>query len=84
MPVTDAPTTLETELKYFEEHHSELLGRARGKFALVKGTTLVDVFDSQADAIRRGYREFGNTPFLVKQIVDVEVPFNLTSHHLGF
>ena len=85
MSVAELPprSSLESELAYFDERREELLGRARGKFALIKGTSLVDLFDSQTDAIRRGYQEFGNSPFLVKQIVDVEVPFNFTSYNLG-
>lgn len=81
MPVAD--TTLHVELEYFEEHRAELLGRARGKYALIKGHRLVDVFDSESDAIRRGYHEFGNDAFLVKHIVEVEVPFNFTSYNVG-
>lgn len=74
---------LEAELAYFEQHRSELLGRAKGKFALIKDQTLVDTFDSQVDAIRAGYRSFGNEPFLVKQIVAVDVPLNFTSLNIG-
>jgi hypothetical protein len=78
-----AETTLHAELDFFEQHRSELLGRARGKYALIKGERLVDVFDSESDAIRRGYHEFGNDAFLVKHIVEVEVPFNFTSYNVG-
>lgn len=77
------PSPLERELEYFEQHRSELLGRAQGKFALVKDQTLVDTFDNQFDAIRAGYRKFGNEPFLVKQIVAVDVPLNFTSLNVG-
>lgn len=74
---------LEQELAYFEQHRSELLGRAKGKFALIKADALVDTFDSQFDAIRAGYRKFGNEPFLVKQIAAVDVPINFTSFNIG-
>jgi hypothetical protein len=82
MSVTES-SLLETELAYFERHRSELLARAKGKFALVKGERLIDTFDSQVDAIRAGYRDFGNEPFLVKQVVAVEVPLNFTSFNIG-
>ena len=74
---------LAKELGYFEEHRSELLGRAKGKFALIRDEELVDTFDSHADAIRAGYRKFGNEPFLVKQIAAVDVPLNFTSFNIG-
>ncbi len=86
MITTEVPPKprLERELRYFEQHRSELLGHARAKYALIKDDSLIDVFDSQADAIRRGYQEFGNQPFLVKLIVDVELPLEFSSHTLGF
>jgi hypothetical protein len=74
---------LERELKAFELHKSELIGSATGKFALVKDDQVVDVFDTKMDAIRVGYERFGNTPFLVKEIVEVEVPQNFTSNLLA-
>jgi hypothetical protein len=73
------PTALEEELKTFEAHRTELLGRAKGQFVLIKGNRIVDTFVSQEDALKRGYQEFGNSPFLVKQILDVELPMNFTS-----
>ena len=77
------PELLHPELKTFELHKSELIGSSKGKFALVKGDQIVDVFDAKMDAIRQGYERFGNAPFLVKQIVEVEVPQNFTSNVLA-
>lgn len=76
-------SSLERELAYFDQYRPELLERAKGRFALIKGGALIDTFDSQFDAIRAGYREFGNAPFLVKQIVAVDVPLNFTSFNVG-
>jgi len=72
-------TKLDHELATYAAHREELLGSARGKFVLIKGERLVGTFESQQDAIERGYEEFGNEPFLVKQILEVDVPFNFTS-----
>jgi hypothetical protein len=76
-------SSLKAELEYFEQHRLELLRRAQGKFALIKAHRVVDTFDNQSDAIRAGYHEFGNEPFLVKQIVAVDVPLNFTSFNVG-
>jgi uncharacterized protein (DUF433 family) len=70
---------LEKELEYFEGHRSELVLRAKGQFALVKNDSLIGTFEGQAEAIREGYRRFGNEPFLVKRIAEVDVPFNVGS-----
>ena len=76
------PTILDEELKTYETHREELLGRAKGKFVLVKDDRIVDVFESLQDALKRGYEEYGNEPFLVKQVVEVEVPANFTSFQI--
>ncbi|MBM3335983.1 hypothetical protein FJY63_15095 [Candidatus Sumerlaeota bacterium] len=74
---------LEPELKTFEAHKSELIGSSKGKYALVKEDRIVNVFDAKMDAIRQGYERFGTKPFLVKQIVEVEVPQSFTSNVLA-
>lgn len=77
------PTGLEQELEAFERSRSALLGTAKGKFALVKGDKVIDVLESQQDAIKRGYELYGNAPFLVKQILEFDVPANFTSFNVG-
>jgi hypothetical protein len=80
---TSGTITLHTELDVFERLRLSLLKRAPGKYALVKGDDLVGTFGSEAEAIREGYRRFGNEPFLVKHIVEADVPLNFTSFNLG-
>ena len=74
---------LDTELKTYEQNRDQLLGTAEGKFVLVHNNQIVGVYDSKMDAIAVGYQQFGNVPFLVKQIVKVEAPQNFTSNLLG-
>ncbi len=76
-------TMLEKELETYEAHKSELLGTDRGRFVLIKNDQVHGTFDSQMDAIRQGYRLFGNQPFLVKEIVEIEVPAHFTSSLLA-
>ena len=75
--------TLQPELELFERHRLELLARASGKFALVKGSDIVGTFETEGDAIREGYQRFGNHPFLVKHVVEADVPLNFASFNLG-
>ena len=77
------PQMLDRELKTYELHKSELIGSSKGQFALVKDDQIVDVFDTEMDAIRQGYERFGNTPFLVKEIVEIEEPLEFTSNLLA-
>jgi hypothetical protein len=82
MPATHA-IDLETELRYFNEHRSDLLKNAAGKFALVKGEVLIGTFDSENEAIRHGYEALGNVAFLVKQVTEADIPLSFTSFNLG-
>lgn len=74
---------LDTELKTFDQHRERLLGTAKGKFVLIRGDQVIGVYDSKMDAIAQGYQQFGNVPFLVKQIVEVEAPENFVSNLLA-
>ena len=73
---------LKKELDSFEANRTSLVGKSKGKFVLIKNDQIVDVFDTKIDAIRVGYEKFGNVPFLVKQIVEVDTPQNFTSNLL--
>jgi hypothetical protein len=77
-------TTFQAELAYFDAHMAELLRDAQGKYALIRGSELVGIFDTDNAAVRAGFQRFGNEAFLVKHIVEAEVPLNFTSFHLGF
>ncbi|MDY7010649.1 MAG: hypothetical protein SVV80_07840 [Planctomycetota bacterium] len=74
---------LEQELRTYEDHKADLLSKARGKFALIKDQEVCDVFETRNDAVRQGYERFGNVPFLVKEILEIETPQNFTSNLLG-
>ena len=62
---------LEKELATYTENLSDLLSRA-GKYVLIKGDHIEGTYDSYADALQAGYKEFGLEPFLVKQIAPTE------------
>lgn len=74
---------LEEEKTYYNSVKSELLGKAKNEFALIKGKQVIDTFKSKEDAVKRGYELFGNTPFLVKRIEELEMPQNFTSYLIG-
>ncbi len=74
---------LERELQTYEANRQKLIGTSKGKFVLIKGLEIAGVFDTHIDAIRQGYDKYGNVPFLVKQVLEVETPQNFTSNLLG-
>lgn len=78
-----ATDLLDQELQTYEKEKDRLLAQAKGKFVLIKGDQVVDFFDTETDAIRHGYEHLGNTPFLVKQVLEIEVPIHFSSQLLG-
>ena len=74
---------LGTEIQTYEQQRENLLGTSEGKFVLIHGTQVVGIFDSKMDAIAAGYQQFGNVPFLVKQIEKIETRQNFVSNLLA-
>jgi len=74
---------LSAELEYFRQHKVELLAQHSGKFALIKDHEFVGAFDDAVEALREGIRRFGDNPFLIRQIVDVEQTANVPALTLG-
>jgi hypothetical protein len=62
---------LERELATYKSRLPELKD-SEGKFVLIHGDQVVDVYTSYEDAIKEGYAKFKLEPFLVIQIHSVE------------
>ena len=73
---------LKLELQTYEKNRDSLLGAATGKFVLISKEEILGIFDTEQDAVRQGYKQLGNVPFLVKQVVQVEMPVSFTSNLL--
>jgi hypothetical protein len=64
---------LERELQTYKSKLAELIANGNeGKFALICGDEVVDVFGTYEDAIKEGYGKFHLEPFLVKQVASIE------------
>ncbi|MDE1852544.1 MAG: hypothetical protein KGI38_02220 [Thaumarchaeota archaeon] len=63
---------LQQEYQFYLGRKPELLRQAPGKFALIKGETLVGTYDTDADAYKVGLSKFGNVPFLIIRIQEKE------------
>jgi hypothetical protein len=71
MIMTGAKMALEKELETYKAKLPELKAH-EGKYVLIQGENVVDMFTSYEDALKEGYKRFGLTPFLVKQILAIE------------
>ncbi len=76
----DNKTTLSEETEVYEKNKSNLLRDHSGKFVLIKDKEIIEVYESQNDAIKVGIDKFGNSPFLVKKIEEIEPSQNFTSN----
>jgi hypothetical protein len=74
---------LDTELETYEKNRERLLGEHAGNYVLIHGTEIVGAYESERDAIYQGYEKFGNVPFLVKRVVEIETPVYLVSGYLN-
>ncbi len=77
----DSP--LAEELAFFEEQKGQLLAHNRSQFALIKGRTLHGTFTTFEEAYKEGVRLFGNTPMLIRQIVENEPQVRAPALMLG-
>jgi len=64
---------LEQELKTFEENRASLLANSEGKFVLIRDGSVIAVYDSKGDALAEGFKRFCNVPFLVKQVLKLDL-----------
>ncbi len=74
---------LEQELAYYNQHRADLLSKYEGKFLLIKGSELVGSFENAEAAYQEGLRRFGNTPFLIKQVLREERVEHIPALTLG-
>ena len=61
----------ETEIATYNAQLPKLIESA-GKFVLIKGDKIVNVFDEYSDALRKGYETFEDGIFFVKKIAPAE------------
>jgi hypothetical protein len=62
--------TLQAELHFYEKNKQEYLKLYKGQFVLIKDETLLGAFTTDAEAYKAGLEQFGNQPFLIKQVLE--------------
>ena len=69
----DAATLpLEQEVLTFARHREELLSAHHGEYVLIIDDKFLGTFPLYEDALRQGYRQTVDRPFLVKKILEFE------------
>jgi len=78
-----ASGALENEWRFFEANRERLVKEGAGKFVLIKGRKVYGFFETKFDAIDAAYERFGNVPFFVHKVTEVEEPLQVVSHLVG-
>jgi len=58
---------LEKEFKYYLEHQDELVREYNGKFVVIKDCEVIDVFDSELEAVEKTAEKHELGTFLVQK-----------------
>lgn len=56
------------ELRTYEAHKAELLRTAKGKYALIKDSDVIGLYDDNKGALAEGYRLFRLDGFMVQRV----------------
>jgi hypothetical protein len=72
LPMDKPEQPFMAEASTFEAQLPALLSQHAGKYALVHGTELVGVFDTEANALAAGYQKFGPVPLYIRQVLPEE------------
>ena len=78
-----ASKALEVERRFFEANRERLMNEGAGKFVLIKGRKVYGFYETKFDAIDAGYERFGNVPFFVHKVTEVQEPVQVISHLVG-
>ena len=71
---------LEKEFKYYLDHQDELVEKYNGKFVVIKGNKLIDVFDSEIEAVEKTSEKYELGTFLVQKCESGSESYTHTYH----
>jgi hypothetical protein len=78
----EMPSQVELNFEAFQKLLPELLVTHAGKFAVMRDESVVEYFDSLADAVRYGTAKFGEDEFSVQEVVSKNVNLGFYSYAL--
>lgn len=74
---------LKKELQFFERNKKRFLKNYLNQFVLIKDNQLIGAYTTEEEAYKSGIEKFGNTPFLIKQVLKEEPTFAIPALTVG-
>ncbi len=71
---------LEKEFDYYLQHQKELVGKYNGKILVIKGQTVIGVFDSELEAVQKTSETHELGTFLVQKCEPGKESYTQTYH----
>lgn len=79
-----AAEVLAEEVRFYERERDRLVSQHTGKFALIRGSKLIGVFDTQAAAYQAGLDQLGDVDMLIIHLGPTQpIESQLLALHLG-
>lgn len=73
---------LKKENETYQKNKKKLVEESNGKYVLIRGSEIIGIYESEQDALKEGITRFGNVPFLVKKIEEVEQTQHYSSNNI--
>lgn len=71
---------LESEFKYFLDHHAELLEKYPNKYVVIKGETVLGAYASQLEAYNESKKSHKLGTFLIQLVTPGKEAYSHTYH----
>lgn len=71
---------LKKEFDYYLEHQDELVEKYRGKFIVIKGTSVIGQYESELEAIEETSKQYELGTFLVQKCEPGSESYSYTFH----
>jgi len=74
---------LKKESRFFERNKSRFVKNYLRQFVLIRDNNLIGSYTTEEEAYKAGIEKFGNTPFLIKQVLKKEPVLTIPALMVG-
>ncbi|HOC69729.1 MAG: hypothetical protein BWX80_01991 [Candidatus Hydrogenedentes bacterium ADurb.Bin101] len=74
----------EEERVYYDANKERLFNESWGKVVLIKGDKEYGLYDTPESAYNAGIQLFGNVPFFIQELMELDMAANYPAHLVNF